>query len=200
MKAEFDGTYSLAEIAALVKIPLGTLARWRWRGELLTIVDYMLDPTIRKRIDEADARGEEFVRGAVPEARCDLEDVVRLMVLGFLRGQGWDSTQLLRVLRKPYIEPYNTQGDGHTARDQRVMPRFLVIYHEVGKGRMNRVVLDTWEQLGRVLSEQLSAQVLDLRYFREAAQQLLAKVELEREAKAVRRQQPQQQTESEVLV
>jgi hypothetical protein len=61
------------------------------------------------------------------------------------------------------------------------MPRFLVIYPEVGRARLNRVVLDTWKQVGRVLAEHPFAQFVDLRYAREVAQQKLAQVELERE-------------------
>ena len=168
-----------------MQIAEGTLYRWRWQGTLLTAFDYLCDPDLRRRIELADERGEEYVSGAMPEARFDLEDVTRLSVLGYLRESvRWDAERLIRVLRKPYIEPFQTQSDGHTARDQRVMPRFLLIYPE-GGDRLNRVVVDAWKQVGRVLAEHPeSAHVVDLRYYREIAQQELALVELERERRA----------------
>ena len=164
-------------------------------GELETDFDSLVAAT-RQRINEADARGEEFVRGAVPLARFDLEDVVRLSILGSLRKAGWDSEKLLRVLRKPYIKPYRTQGDGHTARDQRVMPGYLIVYAEVEHDRMNRVPADSWEDVGRFLAayrdhaaeqgwmETPCIHVADLRYGRAVAQQKLAQVELAREKRA----------------
>ena len=55
------------------------------------------------------------------------------------------------------------------------MPRFLLIYPEGG----DRVVVDAWKQVGRVLAEHPGpAHVVDLRYYCEIAQQELALVEM----------------------
>lgn len=158
--------------------------RWRWQGKLLTTPDYMVDPAMRERIDKADAKGEEFVRGVLPEARFNLEDVTRFLVLGFLRRLGWDGETLIRVLRKPYIEPFATQSDGHTARDQRVMPPFLVIFPELERDRWNRLPLDRWDQVQAVLAQYAAAIFVPLYAFREEAQHRLADVERERERRA----------------
>jgi hypothetical protein len=152
----------------------------------------MVDAQMRKRIEEADERAEDFVRGPMPEARFDLEDVVRLMVWGHLRKFGWEGTRLMKVFRKPYIVPFQTQSDGHTAKDQRVMPKFMAVYYEREKDRLNREIFDTFGQVGKFLAQllhldgMLSAHVIDLKFFREVAIQQLAQVELERERRAER--------------
>ncbi len=110
-----DGTYSLAEIAPVVGVPESTLFRYRWQGKLLTTYDFTVDEELKNSIMTCAIMGREL-SGALPDARFDLEDCVRLRVVGSLGQAGWDRRKLLDALPWPWALPVERSGDGHSPR------------------------------------------------------------------------------------
>ncbi|MGA7239048.1 MAG: hypothetical protein WBY44_25415 [Bryobacteraceae bacterium] len=195
---EFDdcnGTYTLIEIAPIVKVPESTLFRWRWQGRLLTTWDFTVDHDMAYRIAQAEILKCEL-RGPMPVARFNLEDVTRLRVIGYLRELGWDASRTLAALARPYEPDYDTAGDNHTPRDPDNLPQGLVLCAPDAATLQARAFLTLEEAHLWSAAYVPASTILNLHSFRETMRDELAKLDLERERKAARRQQ----TESEVLV
>jgi hypothetical protein len=180
-----DGTYSLAEIASIVRIPEPTLFRWRWQGRLLTAHDFLVDADVAFRIASATLLNDEL-RGAMPPARFDLEDIVRLRIVGFLGDLGWDRQRLLSALAGPYALPVETGGDGHTARDPVSLPEALVLGAQ-NETALGREAFETLGEAHAAAGRLALAVVINLDVFRREMRAQLAAVDLDRERRAARR-------------
>jgi hypothetical protein len=183
--ADADGTYSLAEIAPVVKIPEGTLFRWRWQALLTTTYDEMVDPDTAFRLAAADSL-KEPVRGPMPLARFNVEDCARLRIIGDLGEAGWDRAQLLIALARPYALPGETKGDGHTPVDERQMPEAGVLY-KTRKGHLWFQAFDIRDEADAFARKLGYAVVINLDYYRDTVRQELAQVDLNRQKKAARK-------------
>jgi hypothetical protein len=182
--AQFDGTYSLSEIAAPVAIPEGTLFRWRWQGRLLTAYDFLVDQDLSRRIMTAAAFGREL-SGALPDARFDLEDCTRLRVVGSLGLAGFDRQKLLNCLAWPWALPTEVSGDGHSPRYPRVMPQTLaIISTRENPAGIVRHVFDSQAEAFAACKGFAFSVVVDIGSIRQQMRRELATVELERERKA----------------
>jgi hypothetical protein len=183
VKHEYDGTYSLSEIAGVVEIPEGSLFRHRWRAELFTTYDFLKDPDMAFRI--ATSKGAA-VRGPMPVARFSLEDAARLLIVGHLGNHwGMDRSALLKMFGKPFALPTETRGDGHTPATEQNVPHFMAIYDN-GESLAFRL-FDTEAEAEAFKRRKASAMLLSLDAFRDVACNGLAEVDLARERKAAAR-------------
>jgi hypothetical protein len=183
---EADGTYSLAEIAPIVRIPEGTLFRWRWQAQLLTAYDYLVDPDMAFRLARATLEGEEL-HGPMPPARFNVEDAVRLRIIGHLGEAGWDRARLLEALARPFALPTETGGDLHSPAEESQMPSTLLIW-AAAPDRLAREAFATREAADQFSRTKLPLAIaVNLDVFRREVRQELAKVDLARERKAAKR-------------
>jgi hypothetical protein len=122
----------------------------------------------------------------MPPARFDLEDVVRLRIVGFLGDLGWDRQQLLTALAGPYSLPVETGGDGHTPHDLQSMPEALVLWAQ-NETTLGREAFETLGEAHAAAGRLALAVVINLDVFRREMRAQLAAVDLDRERRAARR-------------
>ncbi len=173
-----NGTYTPQEVAGPVRIPEGTLGRYRWSGFLLTTCDYLSDADTAYRLAAAEL-GQE-APGPLPPAKYTLEDVTRLRVLSFLGDLGWNRETLLAALGKPYMDlEYEARGDNLTPRDSSVLPQALVILAPKEGAPLEAKTFATLDEAHANAQRFLAvAIVVNLGAFREAMRKELAAVEL----------------------
>ncbi len=179
--AQYDGTYSLIEVAPVVGVPESTLFRYRWQGRLLTAYDFTVDEELRRRIQTAAAFGRDL-SVVLPDGRFDLEDCTRLAVIGSLGQAGWDRRKLLDVLAWPWALPVEKSGDGHSPRYPAVMPSTLaIIATRQQPASLSRTVFDSRAEAERACRGFAFSFLVDLDAIRHQMRHALAAVELERE-------------------
>jgi hypothetical protein len=172
-----DALFSVEEISDVTDIPVSTIYRWRWTGQLLTIYDFEVDPVLMKRIVahlKDPAKAAEPLPGAMPGARFFLEDAVRMLVIGHLGKLGWDRTKLFDALARPYAI-FIERGKE---------PRYLAIFPTGTK--LDRVAVNTERELEQVLAAKPFCVSVDLECYREQMRKSLAQIVELRDQRAAR--------------
>ena len=168
----------MPEISQVTGLPESTLYRWRWQGLLLTRYDYEIDPDLMQRIVRHlranPANAGAPLRGAMPPARFFLEDATRMLVISHLGAMGFDRTRLFDLLSAPYAI--------HIERGKE--PRYLAIFPN--RGKLDRVAVNTEQELQQVVAVKPLAVVIDLDCYRAQMLKSLAQIIEARDQKAAR--------------